>query len=118
VAFTSGGATSAAYTLDYIFSPSGFRLTNAYSHITGTTATAVKAGPGTVTNVVIGTPAAGTISLFDLAPASCTGTPATNTVSVLTVTTSTPPPVQFGSLFSNGICVKASATMDITVVYQ
>jgi len=70
---------------------------------------------------VVGTSAAGTISLFDLVPASCTATPATNVVSVITeFASATPPPPAYlyDVLFQNGICVKASAAMDITVGYQ
>lgn len=112
----SGGLIDADYFFDAPGSPNS--LTN-YTHITGTTAVVVKAGPGTVHSVVVGTPAAGTISLFDLVPASCTGTPSTNTVSVITATATFPSaPEIYDVIFQNGICVKASAAMDITVSSQ
>ena len=121
ITYVSGGASAVNFVLDYIFSQPGFKGTNAYTHITGTTATVIKAGPGTVHSLVVGTSAAGTISLFDLVPASCTATPATNVVSVITeFASATPPPPAYlyDVLFQNGICVKASAAMDITVGYQ
>lgn len=119
VSYTSGGASSSTYNFDYVFIQPGQSIPNGYTHITGTTATVVKAGPGVVHTVVVGTPAAGTISLFDLASGSCTGTPATNVVSVITATTTFPAaPEIYDVLFQNGICVKASAAMDITVSSQ
>jgi hypothetical protein len=90
-----------------------------FAHITGTTATAVKASSGFLMRLSINTPAAGTVSVFDLASASCTGTPTTNTVAVVTVTSSTQPqPIAFDAHTLNGICVKASVAMDLTAVYQ
>lgn len=116
--YVAGGATATTISMDYVFVQPGFKLSNSYAHIAGTTATEVKPGTGVVNNLVVGTPAAGTITLFDLIPGSCTGTPATNVVSVLTVTTSTQAPIPYGVTFNNGICIKASAVMDITVGYQ
>jgi hypothetical protein len=119
IVYTAGTGGSGTYSLEYVFPQPSFRLTNSYTHITGTTATVVKAGPGVVHTVVVGTPAAGTISLFDLAPASCTSTPSTNVVSVITATSTFPAaPEIYDALFLNGICVKASATMDITISSQ
>jgi hypothetical protein len=123
---TAAQKAGATIQVEYLFqqpgflSPSGQGGVN-YTHITGTTATVVKTGPGVVHTVVIGTSGAGTISLFDLVPASCTGTPATNTVSVITEfasATPPPPPEIYDAFFSNGICVKASAAMDITISSQ
>jgi hypothetical protein len=119
VAYNPGGASASTYNFDYFFISPGTSQNNIYTHIPGTTATVVKAGPGVVHTVVVGTPAAGTISLFDLASASCTGTPATNVVSVITATSTFPAaPEIYDVLFNNGICVKASATMDITISSQ
>jgi hypothetical protein len=119
VSYNAGTTSSSTYNLDYSFITPGAAQPQLYTHITGTTATVVKAGPGVVHTVVVGTPAAGTISLFDLASGSCTGTPATNVVSVITATTTFPAaPAIYDVLFNNGICVKASATMDITVSSQ
>lgn len=119
VTYVSGGATADTFSLDYVFLQPGSRGTNSYTHITGTTATVVKIGSGTVHSVVVGTPAAGTITLFDLAPAQCTGTPITNIVSVITATATFPAaPEIYDVFFQNGICAKASATMDITISSQ
>jgi hypothetical protein len=119
VSYTSGGASADTFSLDYVFPQVGMKLTSGYSHITGTTATVVKPGAGTVNAVVVGTPVTGTISLFDLAPAACTATPVTGVVSVLNETAANPPvSIPFGSLFLLGICAKASVASDFTVVYQ
>jgi hypothetical protein len=119
VEYNPGAVSSSTYNLDYVFLQPGASQPNVYTHIPNTTATVVKAGPGTVHSVVVGTPASGTISLFDLASGSCTGTPATNTVSVITATSTFPSaPEIYDVLFNNGICVKASATMDITISSQ
>lgn len=119
IEYSPGGASSSVYAMDYIFEVPGFAIPNLYLHVTGTTATVVKPGPGTVHTLVIGTPAAGTISLFDLASTSCTGTPATSVVSVVTATTTFPSaPEIYDVQFNAGICLKASAAMDITVSYQ
>ncbi len=119
VLYTGGGASAVTASLDYVFPQPGTAIINSQTHITATTATIVKSGAGVVHTVVVGTPAAGTITLFDLVPGSCTGTPSTNVKSVITATATFPAaPEIYDTLFLNGICVKASATMDITVSYQ
>lgn len=123
VAYASGGASTANFNLDYAFANPGLPVAGQqYTHITTTTATAVKATPGYLHTVNINTAnaAAGTVSIFDLAAASCTGTPATNTVAVITTPASTNglPPYIYDLNFLNGICVKASQTMDITISAQ
>jgi hypothetical protein len=92
---------------------------NTYTHITTTTATAAKATPGLLHTLTINTPAAGTVSVFDLATAACTGTPATNIVAVMTAIAATPPETYiYDTQLLNGICVKASVAMDLTVAVQ
>jgi hypothetical protein len=120
VQYTTGGASAATYLLDYVFVPPGGNITSTYTHVTTTTATIVKAGPGTVQTLVVGTPVTGTFSFFDLVSGSCTGTPAANVVSVVNETAANPPAsIPFvGPLFLNGICVKASVAGDYTVVSQ
>jgi hypothetical protein len=70
--------------------------------------------------VTVNTPAAGTISIFDLATAACTGTPSTNTIAVITATSTAPVgAMEYNVYAQNGICVKASsASIDFTVSYQ
>jgi hypothetical protein len=120
VIYTPGGASASSFDLEYIFPQPGFKLVQSDAHITATTATVVKPGPGTVQTVVVGTPVTGTFSLFDLAPAACTATPVTNVKSVINETAANPPAsIPFnGDLFVNGICAKASVAGDYTVVYQ
>lgn len=113
-------STTGTVSAEYLLAQPGRAINQAYQyvHITGTTATAIKTGPGFVHNVIINTGASGTVSLFDLASASCTGTPSTNTVAVITTTTSTLASFPYDDNFLNGICLKASAGMDLTVSYQ
>jgi hypothetical protein len=119
----TAGAASGNANEEYVFDLPGDAVNTtlgSYTHIVGTTATAVKATAGTLLNIVINTPAAGTISVFDLATAACTGTPSTNTVAVITVASATDAHATFSynDALLNGICVKASAAMDITVSSQ
>jgi hypothetical protein len=117
--YNNGGSSTSNFSLDYAFTQPGANPPPyAYSHITGTTATAVKATSGTVHTLSVNTGAAGTVSLFDLASASCTGTPATNQVAILTATSTTLQTFTYDANFLNGICVKESAAMDVTVSYQ
>lgn len=121
IVFTSGGASANTYTIEQLFNRPGLSnpLLGNYSHITATTATAVKAKSGTLLSVNVNTPAAGTISVFDLPAASCTGTPSTHTVAVITATSTAPlGAIPFNQLFQQGICIQASAAMDLTIGYQ
>lgn len=118
--FPSGGSSGSNVFVDYLFTiPGGGTTSMQYTHITTTTANVVKPGPGTLHTLTINTGAAGTISLFDLPTASCTGTPSTNTVAVLTSFASDPAKaITFDAWFTQGICVKASAAMDLTVNFN
>lgn len=119
VSYTSGGASAANYNLEYLFAQPGLTApATLFNHITGTTATAVKPVPGYLHTINVNTGGAGTVSVFDLATASCTGTPATNTVAVVTATATTLQTFTFDVNLLNGICVKASVAMDLTVSYQ
>jgi hypothetical protein len=121
VVYVSGGAAG-NISFEYIFDSPGAAVNEtqgSYTHITGTTATAVKTVPGTLVSVTVNTPAVGTISVFDLATAACTGTPSTNTVAVITATATAPiATLLYNVGLLNGICVKASAAMDFTVSSQ
>lgn len=119
VIYTAGGASASSFNLEYIFAPPGAGpAATQFSHITGTTATAVKATSGFLHTLSVNTGAAGTVSVFDLASASCTGTPSTNTVAVITATTTTLQTFPYDVNLLNGLCVKASVAMDLTVSYQ
>jgi hypothetical protein len=120
VTYFSGGASASTFQLEYIFTQPGFTPnagTGVYTHVTTTTATAAKATAGFLHTLNVNTAAAGTISIFDLPIASCTGTPATNTVAVITVPAATNglPPFLYDVNLLQGICVKASVAMDYTV---
>jgi hypothetical protein len=119
--YTPGSMASTTFSAYYIFNPPGGQnlgLTQV-SHITGTTATSVFSRAGTLLYLTINTPAAGTLSVFDLVSGSCTGTPATNTKAILTSASGQAPLlIPYDMLIFNGLCIKASAAMDITVGYQ
>lgn len=83
--------------------------------------TAVKATAGTLRRITVTTEvASATIKLFDLASASCTGTPSTNPKAVLTMpaTVANPFTVEFQQAFANGICVLTSGATNLTVIYD
>jgi hypothetical protein len=83
--------------------------------------TAVKATAGTLRRITVTTEvASATIKLFDLASASCTGTPSTNPKAVLTLpaTIANPFTVEFQQPFTNGICVLTSGATNLTVIYD
>jgi hypothetical protein len=121
VTYTSGGA-GGNIQVEYILDAPGDAVNttlSSYTHIVGTTATAVKATSGTLVGITVNTPAVGTISVFDLATAACTGTPSTNVVAVITATATAPyDTFAYNVSLLNGICVKASAAMDVTVSSQ
>lgn len=117
VQYISGGASAAKYSLEYLFVQGGFKLSSTYTHLATTNATIVKPGAGVVQSVAINTAASGTITLFDLPPASCSGSPSTNIVSIIDGSNATPR--NYGALFVNGICVQASSgSIDFTVISQ
>ena len=118
VTYNSGGATASFLNLEYFFTNPGFTPnagTGTYTHVTGTTATAAKTTSGFLHTLTVNTGGAGTISVFDLPTASCTGTPATNTVAVITATAATLQTFTYDVNMLQGICVKASVAMDFTV---
>lgn len=121
VTYINDGSAGTISTV-YLFSPPGRSTQPAYqySHITGTTATEVKAAVGFLHALNVNTAAAGTVTIFDLPNVSCTGTPATNTVAVVTVPAATNglPAFLYDVNFLYGLCVKASVAMDLTVSYQ
>lgn len=89
--------------------------------ITAAATTAVKATTGTLRRITVTTEiASATIKLFDLASASCTGTPSTNPKAVLTMpaTVANPFTVEFQQSFANGICVLTSGATNLTVVFD
>ena len=121
VVYTAGAGGNGTNFIDYVFNYPGQSTpppANLYTHITGTTATAVKATTGFLHTLSINLGGAGTVSVFDLASASCTGTPATNQVAIITATANTLQTFTYDVNLLNGICVKASAAMDITVASQ
>jgi hypothetical protein len=118
VSYSTAGSANLV-SLEYIFSPPGrLPLAQFFTHIVGTTATIVKATAGYLHTLTVNTGAAGTVSVFDLAAGGCTGTPATNTVAVITATTTTLQTFTYDVNLKNGICVKASVAMDLTVSAQ
>lgn len=124
VIYSRGSAGAGTFTLEYLYDQQGslsapLASTGGVVHITGTTATTVKALPGILLSLNVNTAAAGTVSIFDLATAACTATPSTNVIAVVTVNATDPShTLTYNQSTQNGICVKASAGMDLTVGYQ
>jgi hypothetical protein len=110
--------------VEYLFEQPGLQVGsapgNTYTRVAGSTATSIKGSSGTLYTLTVNTAAVGTITLFDLATAACTGTPASNIVAVITLTATTQTQTfNYGTLFTNGICVKSSvAGIDLTASYQ
>lgn len=118
VSYNNNGSAG-TFTMSYSFSMPGRGAPGySYTHVTTTTATSAKTTTGFLHGVTINTGAAGTLSVFDLNAAACTGTPATNTVAVITAVATTTQTFIYDANFLNGICLKASVAMDYTVSSQ
>lgn len=114
---TPGGAGN--FSIQYYFYKPGAAPPMFLSqNIVGTTATAVKATGGNLHTLTVNTGGAGTIQIFDLASAACTGTPSTNKIGTITATAATLQTFTYDATTINGICVKASVAMDLTVSYR
>lgn len=115
VTYTNSGAIGTV-TAEHVFTGLGEQQgTGVYTHITGTTATVAKGTPGFLHTLSINLGGAGTVSIFDLPSASCTGTPATNQIAIITATATTLQTFTYDVNALTGICVKASVAMDLTV---
>jgi len=126
----SGNAVPASQSGVWTMQPGNTPNTTAWLHqfpasssnvITAAATTAVKATAGTLRRISVTTQvASATIKLFDLASASCTGTPSTNPKGVLTLpaTISNPFTLEFQQAFANGICVLTSGATNLTVIYD
>jgi hypothetical protein len=118
VTYNNTGAAGTA-TAEYVFASLGMiSPAGTYTHVTGTTATVAKGTPGFLHTVTINLGGAGTLSVFDLPAASCTGTPATNQVAIITATATTLQTFSYDVSMLQGICVKSSVAMDYTVSSQ
>lgn len=103
-------------------SPSGnVSQPSSASVIVAASTTAVKGTSGTLRRITVTTEvASATIKLFDLASASCTGTPSTNPKGVITLpsTVSNPFTLEYQESFANGICVLTSGATNLTVIFD
>jgi hypothetical protein len=120
VTYGSGGASATNFTAFYVFNEPGNFTNPPYqgTNITGTTATAIKATGGFLHTLTINTGGAGTIIIFDLGSAACTGTPATNQKATITAVAGTLQTFTYDMNFFNGICAKASVAMDYTISFN
>lgn len=90
-----------------------------YDEINSATTTTVKATGGILHKIVVGTPVAGTVTIYDIASAGCSGTPASGKLSVITLTSSSQPEtLSYDLRTANGICVVTSAASDVTVIFE
>jgi len=91
------------------------------SNITSATTTTVKATAGILRRIVVGTGvASATIKLFNIAGASCSGTPGSGAMGVVTLpsTLASPFHIEFNQTFSAGICVVTSGATNVTVIFD
>lgn len=93
--------------------------TGSYYEINSASSTSVKGGGGILHKIVVNTPAAGTIGVYDVAGGSCSGTPGSGKLALVTLTASSQPlTLTYDLKTSNGICVVTSAATDLTVVFE
>lgn len=91
------------------------------SNITAAATTTVKGTAGILRRIVVGTGvASATIKLFNVAAASCSGTPGSGAMGVITLpsTLANPFTLEFNQTFSAGICVVTSGATNINVIFD
>jgi hypothetical protein len=91
------------------------------SNITAAATTTVKGTAGILRRIVVGTGvASATIKLFNVAAASCSGTPGSGATGVITLpsTLANPFTLEFNQSFSAGICVVTSGATNINVIFD
>jgi hypothetical protein len=84
------------------------QIGESYAHVTGSGATVVKAAAGVLKSIVVGTPAAGTITVNNGA----------GVVSVITVVAGQAFTLDFNASLNTNISVNPSVAMDLTVIYN
>jgi hypothetical protein len=91
------------------------------SNIAAAATTNVKGTSGILRRIIVGTGvASATVKLFNVAAASCSGTPGSGALGVITLpsTLTNPFSLEFNQTFSAGICVVTSGTTNITVIFD
>jgi hypothetical protein len=91
------------------------------SNITAAATTAVKGTAGILRRIIVGTGvASATIKLFNVAAASCSGTPGSGAMGVITLpsTLANPFSLEFNQTFGAGICVVTSGATNIIVIFD
>jgi len=91
------------------------------SNITAAATTSVKATAGILRRIIVGTGvASATVKLFNVAAASCSGTPGSGAAGVITLpsTLANPFSLEFNQVFSAGICVVTSGATNIMVIFD
>jgi hypothetical protein len=91
------------------------------TNITTATTTAVKATAGILRRIVVGTGvASATVKLFNVASASCSGTPGSGAAGVITLpsTLANPFTLEFNQTYSAGICVVTSGATNLIVIFD
>src|SRR4029077_13055584 len=91
------------------------------TNITTAATTNIKGTPGILRRIVVGTGvASATIKLFNVAAASCSGTPGSGAMGVITLpsTLTNPFTLEFNQSFSAGICVVTSGATNINVIFD
>jgi hypothetical protein len=91
----------------------------AYKYIATATTTIVKPTSGYLHTVTINGGTAGVVTLYDIAAAGCTGTPASGKFATIeTIGTTNPVTLIYDLATVNGICVVTAAATDLTVSFN
>jgi len=91
------------------------------ANITAAATTTVKATTGILRRIIVGTGvASATVKLFNIAGASCSGTPGSGASGVITLpsTLTNPFSLEFNQVFSAGICVVTSGATNVMVIFD
>jgi len=115
----SDGANLRAFSTD----TSGRLVTAGSSgtNITAAVTTSVKGTAGILRRIIVGTGvASATVKLFNVAAASCSGTPGSGAAGVITLpsTLTNPFSLEFSQVFSAGICVVTSGATNVVVIFD
>lgn len=90
-----------------------------YKYIATATTTPVTDGPSFLNSVIVNGGTAGAVTLFDVAAASCSGTPGTGKFATIEAIAATnPTALPYNLRVTNGICVVTAQNTDLTVTFN
>lgn len=98
--------------------PQSMPGTGHFLHIKTATTTTVSAQAGVLMTVTINGGTTGAVTVYDIAPASCTGTPAAASAIGVIQAVTVPITLTYNAIILNGVCVLTAAATDLTVVFN